>query len=256
MLALLSPSKRLDFETQDPVDNHTDPLFLEQSQQLVDILIDYSEKEMQELMDISENLAELNVKRYQKFETPFSPSNAKSAIYAFQGDTYIGLEAETLSSDDVAYSQDHLGMLSGLYGLLRPKDLIQPYRLEMGTKLDNPQGDNLYDFWGGQITKACNDLVAGHKHKATISLASQEYIKAVNPDDLNGPLITCHFKEIKNGSPRTIAVYAKRARGAMARYMIQNRIEEPDGLKSFDLDGYGFSDDLSDEENLTFIRKS
>ena len=175
-------------------------------------------------------------------------------MYAFRGDTYVGLDADSLSQDDATYAQDHLGLLSGLYGLLRPLDLMQPYRLEMGTKIANDRGEDLYDFWGDKITEAVNTATQGHNNRAVISLASNEYIKAIKPKALEGDFITCHFKEIKDGVPKTIGLFAKRARGMMARYMIQNRVEQPEDLKGFDSDGYSFAADLSDEQNFTFIR--
>ena len=206
-------------------------------------------------MKISEKLGDLNHDRFQRFSTPFTPKNARHAAYAFRGDTYVGLEADNLSKSDLNYAQDHLRILSGLYGLLRPLDLIQAYRLEMGTKLKNKKGEDLYDFWNDQLAKACNDCVKDHKDNAIISLASNEYIKAVKPKELKSPLITCHFKEVKNGTPKTIGLFAKRARGSMARYIIQNKIEKRDGLKKFKNDGYNYSDSLSDSTNFVFLRE-
>lgn len=254
MLALVSPAKKLDYENRSPMADHTESQFQKHTAKLTDILKGYSKDKIQSLMHLSDNLGQLNYDRYQGFEDKCTPNNSKQAAYAFKGDTYVGLDAETLSKDNMQYAQEHLGILSGLYGLLRPLDLMQPYRLEMGTKLHNERGEDLYDFWGDLITEAVNDTLKGHKDNSVISLASNEYIKAVKPKGLNGNFITCNFKEMKNGAPKTIGLFAKRARGAMARYMIQNRIEQPEGLKGFDLDGYIYQASLSDENNLTFLR--
>lgn len=254
MLALVSPAKKLDFESEWLGGKHSQPALLGKSQKLVAILKKKSESEIRSLMSLSEKLGKLNFDRYQSFSTPFTPANARPAVLAFRGDTYIGLDADSLSADDLDFAQEHLSLLSGLYGLLRPLDLIQPYRLEMGTKLGNPKGEDLYDFWGDILTKTCNENTKNHKDRTVICLASNEYIKAIKPKNLEGNFVTCHFKEIKNGAPKAIGLFAKRARGAMARYMIQNRIETPKKLQDFNLDGYKFAPDLSDETNYTFTR--
>lgn len=254
MLALVSPAKKLDFENRSPLPKHSQPAFQKETLELSGILKGKSRAEIQNLMRLSDKLAELNYDRYQAFEKNFTPSNSKQAAYAFKGDTYVGLDAGSLSADDMEFAQNSLGILSGLYGLLRPLDLMQPYRLEMGTKLANDNGEDLYDFWGDSITQAVNRAVESHTDKAVVCLASNEYIKAVQPKALKGNFITCDFKEMKNGAPKTIGLFAKRARGAMARYMIQNRIDAPEGLKGFDLDGYVFQPSLSDERTLTFLR--
>ncbi len=255
MLALVSPAKKLDFESDwDVSADLSQPDFLSDSTTLVDALRELSKDQIQSLMHLSDKLGQLNYDRYQNFSTPFAPDNAKPAVYAFKGDTYVGLEAESLSASDIAFAQDHFRMLSGLYGLLRPLDLMQPYRLEMGTKFANSRGEDLYDFWGSKLTRACNEITKDHKNRAVISLASNEYIKSIQPKNLEGDFITCHFKEIKNGQAKVIGLFAKRARGAMARYMIQNKIEEPESLKNFDLDGYAFYADESDAKNFVFIR--
>ena len=255
MLALISPAKKMDFGSKNNLSTYTQPRFLDHSHELVDTAKNLSSNQLQNLMKISEKLADLNHERFQQFSTLFTPENARPAVNAFRGDTYVGLDADTLSNDDLSYAQSHLGILSGLYGLLRPLDLMQAYRLEMGTKLSNPRGENIYDFWGEIITKACNDLVASHKDQSIISLASNEYIKAVKPKALNSPFITCHFKELKDGKTKTIGLFAKRARGKMARFIIQNRIETPEGLKKFKKDGYDFMPSLSDKKNYVFIRE-
>lgn len=254
MLALISPAKKMDFESQWDQDEYTHHNFMEHSQELVNTLQELSQAKIQSLMKLSDNLGELNYNRYKRFSAPFTPDNARPAALAFRGDTYVGLDADTLSKDDLKYAQDHLGILSGLYGVLRPLDLIQAYRLEMGTKLSNNRGEDLYDFWGDTLTKACNDRVKDHKDKTIISLASNEYIKSVKPKGLENAFITCHFKELKDGVPKTIGLFAKRARGAMARYIIQNRAETPSDLKRFKEDGYKFMQEMSDDENYVFLR--
>lgn len=254
MLALISPAKKLDFTCDVPALTPSQVAFPDDTQTLVGTLRAMPKSDIQNLMHLSDKLGELNYERYQAFSKDYTAENAKPAVYAFRGDTYVGLDADSLSEDDVTYAQNTLGILSGLYGLLRPLDLMQPYRLEMGTKLHTGRGEDLYDFWGDLITKACNDSLKDHADKTVISLASNEYIKSVKPKNLDGAFITCHFKEIKNGAPKTIGLFAKRARGAMARYMIQNRIEAPEGLKSFDTDGYAFDASLSDDTNFVFLR--
>lgn len=254
MLALISPAKKLDFESEWLGDEHSQPQLLEHSAELVGELKSLSKPRLQGLMKLSDNLGELNHARFQRFSAPFTTANARPAIKAFKGDTYIGLDAETLSDEDLDFAQDHLGILSGLYGLLRPMDLMQAYRLEMSTKLHNDRGEDLYDFWGDVITNTINKAVKTHKNQSVICLASNEYIKSVKPKNLDGAFITCHFKEVRDGVPKVLGLYAKRARGAMARYMIQNRIEEPNGLKSFDNDEYQFDDSLSDDSNYVFLR--
>lgn len=254
MLALVSPAKKLDFETKDEVSGATQPQFSDDTFELVSHLKKLSQGKIKSLMHLSDNLAQLNYDRYQGFEEKFTNDNAKAAVYAFRGDTYVGLDADTLGAKDLDFAQNHLGILSGLYGMLRPLDLMQPYRLEMGTKFANPRGEDLYDFWGDKIAAMCNEVVKDHKNKSVISLASNEYIKAVKPKALEGDFITCDFKEMKNGAPKTIGLFAKRARGMMARYMIQNRIETPDGLKDFNTDGYVFQPAMSNEKTYTFLR--
>ena len=254
MLALVSPAKKLDFESEWDAFTLTQPAFLDDTQELVDAAKKLSKSKLQSLMKLSDKLAELNYQRFQSYKTPFVPDNAKPALYTFRGDTYVGLDADTLSESDVIYAQDHLRMLSGLYGMLRPLDLMQPYRLEMGTKMKNPRGEDLYDFWGDILSDACNEATNGHKNRSVICLASNEYIKAIKANKLKGGMITCHFKDVKNGQAKVVGLFAKRARGAMARYMVQNRIETPEGLKGFDTDGYAYQDDLSDHRNYVFIR--
>jgi len=254
MLALISPAKKLDFESQCHATGSTQPALLSHTIELSQSTKALSQAQIQSLMKLSDRLGALNYQRYQRFSPPFTESNARPAITAFRGDTYVGLDADSLSDEDMDFAQNHLGILSGFYGLLRPKDLMQPYRLEMGTRLKNSRGHDLYDFWSDFITCACNDALKTHKDNSVICLASKEYTQVIQPQDLDGAFITCHFKEMKNGAPKVIGLFAKRARGMMARYMIQNRIETPEGLKNFDRDGYRFMEDLSDIQNYVFLR--
>lgn len=247
MLTLLSPAKTLDYETPPTTQSYSQPGFLEQSSQLIDILRVYSPAEISGLMKLSDKLAELNVERYSNWSLPFEASNSKQAVLAFKGDVYTGLEAETLSQADLEYAQQHLRILSGLYGLMKPLDLMQAYRLEMGTKLSNPAGKDLYAFWGNTITDAINRELSDHQNTEIVNLASNEYFKSVKPRQLSGKLITPVFKDEKNGKFKIISFYAKKARGLMARYMIENRIDNPEELKSFDLAGYSYSAEESVE---------
>lgn len=254
MLALISPAKKLDAENDPPVTEYTTPQHLSHSQELVEGLRDLGRDRIKAMMKLSDSLADLNADRYKRYATPFTPNNAKQAIFMFRGDTYVGLDADTLDEDDLAYSQDHLRILSGLYGLLRPLDLMQPYRLEMGSKMPTERGEDLYDFWGTTLTDAINKATSGHENRAVVNLASNEYIKSIQPEGLVGPFVTCHFKEVKDGEPKTIGLYAKRARGMMARYMVKNRVEEVKGLRRFNEAGYAFREDLSTDADLVFVR--
>ncbi len=244
----------MDFESEWNTKNFTEPNFLDHSQELVNTVKQLSSAQLQGLMKLSDKLGTLNYDRYQRYTTPFTKNNARPAITAFRGDTYVGLDADTLSASDIDYAQSHLRIISGLYGLLRPLDLMQAYRLEMGTKLTNARGEDLYDFWADLLAKACNDAVKNHTDKTIISLASNEYIKSIKQDTLDSHFLTCHFKEMKDGTPKTIGIFAKRARGMMARFMIQHRIETAEGLKNFNEDGYKFVSSLSDEKNYVFLR--
>ena len=205
-------------------------------------------------MDLSEPLAELNRERFQTMGFPFTRENAKPCLLAFQGDVYKRLDASSLSSGDLEWSQGHLRILSGLYGLLRPLDLIQPYRLEMGTRLSSPRGKNLYQFWGSRLVDSLNQEHAERPTAAVLNLASNEYVKAVPQKELEPPLLTAVFQEVRDGQPKTIAFLAKKARGMMARFVVQNRIEKPDDLKEFAVEGYGFRSDLSSGDRFIFTR--
>ncbi len=255
MLALISPAKRLDTENDPPLGDFTIPKMLDNSEELVDTVKDLGKEGLKALMKLSDALTELNHARYERYSTPFDPSNAKQAVFMFRGDTYVGLDADTLSKDDLTYAQNHLNILSGLYGVLRPLDLIQPYRLEMGSRLSTQRGKDLYDFWGSRLTDACNEVTASHENRTVVSLASNEYVKAIEPQKLAGPFVTCHFREIREGVPRTVGLIAKKARGRMARFMVRNRVENEDDLKGFGEDGYAFASELSSDEDLVFVRE-
>jgi len=254
MLIVISPAKKLEMDTPAPTPVHSQPMFLQHSQTLIDVLCKKDSFDIAELMKLSIKLADLNTARYQTWHMPFTTDNAKQALWAFRGDVYQSMEADTLSADHTNFAQSHLRILSGLYGLLRPFDLIQAYRLEMGTRLINPRGKDLYAFWGSIITDALNAALEEQGDNILINLASQEYFKSVQPKHLQGHVITPVFKEHKNGQYKVIGIYAKRARGLMSRYIIQNRLSSPDSLRSFNLDGYSWNAKLSDSQQLVFTR--
>jgi len=254
MLIVISPAKTLDYETPPVTRTHTKPAMLKQSQQLIDILRNYSALDLAELMKLSMKLAELNFDRYHDWKTPFNTRNAKQAALAMKGDVYTGLDAETLTEEDFAFAQEHLRILSGLYGVLKPLDLMQPYRLEMGTRLPNPQGGDLYSFWGETLTRAVNKALKSQGDDVLINLASNEYFKSIKPKLVEGRIITPQFKEKKNGSYRMIGLFAKRARGMMSRYIITNRLQDPEDLKGFRSDGYRFSKQQSKGDQWVFVR--
>ena len=256
MLITLSPSKGQDFETPALSKTYSKPHALKDSELLIKELRKIKQQDIQQLMSVSENIAKLNTDRYQSFKTPFTPKNAKQAIFAFKGDVYTGLEAETMSTNDLEFAQAHLRILSGLYGLLRPLDLMQPYRLEMGLKFSNQRGKNLYEFWGERITDAINADLLSAGTETLVNLASNEYFKAVKTKSLNADIITPQFKDLKNGQYKMISFFAKKARGVMARYIIDNQLTDPDQLKSFTGSGYYFSAEQSLGNNLVFLRDS
>lgn len=206
------------------------------------------------MMKVSEAIADLNVKRYKAFRDEFTADNSKEAIFAFKGDVYLGFDAESMTKTQIKYAQKRIRILSGLYGLLKPLDLMQAYRLEMGTKLSTRRGKNLYEFWGDKITESINEELQSHKKKVIINLASNEYYKSVRPKILDAEVINVSFKEYKGEDLKFISFFAKRARGLMARYIVQNKVEDPEGLKKFDLENYQFSSEGSDENELLFIR--
>jgi len=254
MLMVISPAKTLDYDTPPVIEQSTQPRFVEHSVELIDVLREKSPQDIAKLMSLSDKLASLNVARYGSWERESTPQNAKQALLAFKGDVYTGLNAEDFSADDFAFAQQHLRMLSGLYGLLRPLDLMQPYRLEMGTKLANARGKDLYAFWGERISQWLNEDLAAQGDEVLLNLASQEYFGAVKPKALNARIIDTVFKGQKNGQYKIISFYAKKARGLMARYVIKERLQDPEGLKDFNLDGYRFDPASSSENQLVFLR--
>ena len=255
MLITLSPSKGQDFETPTPSAIHTIPDQLDDSQKLINEAKKLDVKDMRELMEVSENISILNVERFNTWEMPFNTDNAKPALFAFKGDVYSGIQKELYSDDDLNYAQNHLRILSGLYGALRPMDLIQPYRLEMKTKLKNPRGDNLYQFWDERITDKLNEVMEVQEEKILVNLASNEYFKSVKPKKLNGDLLNISFKETKGDKTRVIAIFAKKARGMMTDFILRNRIEHKEDIKDFGSAGYRFSKELSKDNNWVFTRQ-
>ncbi|MGI9323042.1 MAG: peroxide stress protein YaaA [Pseudomonadales bacterium] len=254
MLAVISPAKTLDFDTPACTGKNSVPLFPKQTSELIKLMRCKTPKEVSKLMRISPKLAELNVQRYKNFKT--SSKNGKQAALAFKGDVYLGLEAETYGERDFTFAQKHLRILSGLYGLLRPLDLIQPYRLEMGTRLATPKGESLYDYWGSAITEQLAKELGGQRNKTLVNLASKEYFTSVHKDSLPGRLITPIFKDYSNGTYKVLAFFAKRARGHMASYMVKNRIQKPEDLQGFDVDGYRFDEARSSDDDWVFVRKA
>lgn len=254
MLVIVSPAKKLDFESENLRGKHTQPALISDTRQLAAEAKKLKAGDLKKLMGISDALADLNAARFKAFNTPFTPANARPAIDAFKGDVYVGLDAPTLSDDDIAFAQDHLRILSGLYGLLKPLDLMQAYRLEMGIRFENSRGTNLYQFWGDKITKTLNKDLSAQDEPELINLASGEYFKAVKSKLIKGRIISPAFKEIRDGQLKIISFSAKKARGLMARYIIDHRITKADQLKAFDLDGYRFNEERSGEDEWVFIR--
>ena len=255
MLIFLSPAKSLDFKTLSHVATHTLPGWLKQSETLIKQLRKLSPADIANLMDLSDPLALLNFNRYADWSLPFSPENAKQAVLAFDGDVYDGLNAKSLSADDLDFAQKQVRILSGLYGILKPLDLMQPYRLEMGTKFANKAGKDLYAFWGETLLAAINAELAGMSRPMVINLASEEYFKAAVGRKINGTVIQPIFEDWKGGKYKIISFYAKRARGLMTRYAVVNRLSEPEGLKDFDSDGYAYVPDASDDTHWIFRRR-
>jgi cytoplasmic iron level regulating protein YaaA (DUF328/UPF0246 family) len=255
MLFLLSPAKSLDYDTPLQGQPHSAPLFVKQSKVLIDILRTRTPPQLSELMAISDPLAQLNVSRYLAWSTRATEKNARQAALAFDGDVYGGLDAKTLRAEDLAWAQDHVCILSGLYGLLRPLDLMQPYRLEMGTQLTNPAGKDLYRFWGTQIADYLNQRLRSDISPVVVNLASQEYFKAVDTRALKGRVVTCVFEEYKAGQYKVISFFAKRARGLMARFATTHRLATPEQLRAFDAEGYAWDAKASRDDRLVFRRK-
>lgn len=254
MIAILSPAKKLDFEKGVPVTKNTEILFSDEASSLADELKKFSPDELMKLMKISRQLGELNAERFIQWSWPFNAMEARQAVYAFNGEAYNGLDAWSLNPKEIETAQKQLRILSGMYGVLRPLDNIMPYRLEMGTRLKNEKGKDLYEFWGEKLTKQINKDLKQGKHKALINLASQEYFKALDEDKIEKPVITPVFKENKNGTYKVISIYAKKARGMMVRFIVQNKLTEPEDLKAFDEDGYHFNNDLSKGNEMVFTR--
>lgn len=253
MIIVISPSKTLDFAAH-AYQDHTFPRQLPKSQELVETAKQLSSAELSSLMKISEKLGQLNWQRFQNFTQPFDMQNAKQALLSFKGDVYGGIETESFSEADFSFAQSHLRILSGLYGALRPLDLIQPYRLEMGTRLSNDYGKNLYEFWGSQVTDLLNQDLETDSNPVLINLASNEYFKVIKPKLLKSKILTISFKENKAGQFKTIGIHAKRARGLMTNYIIKNQLMDIDRIKQFKVENYQFNLDLSEESEWVFTR--
>lgn len=254
MLLLLSPAKKLDYDSPVRSTLHTQPLFVEQAAALIDVLKEKSASEIASLMKLSDALAKLNVERYAAWTPTFTQLNSRQAVLAFNGDVYEGLDAPSLSDAQLKWAQEHVAILSGLYGVLRPLDLMQPYRLEMGTRLATDQGKTLYDYWGSDIAQYLNERLEGKRAPTVLNLASEEYFKAVDLDTLKARVIQCVFQDYKNGAWKIISFHAKRARGLMARFVIENKISEPEALTGFTSAGYGYDAGSSSESKLVFRR--
>lgn len=254
MIAIISPAKTQDFTDQKFIDEYSEPAFLKDSEKLIKELRKKSAPKISKLMDVSSNIAELNYERYRNFKTPFTPDNSKQALLAFKGDVYTDIDVENFSKKEFDFAQDHLRILSGLYGILNPLDLIQPYRLEMKIKLKNSRGKNLYEFWGNRITDKINVDLEKTKNPYLINLASNEYFKAVDTRKIKGEIITPVFKDNKNGEYKILAFYAKRARGMMANFIIKNKLQTVEKLKTFQEAGYAYSERLSTDKEWVFIR--
>ena len=254
MLAILSPAKTLDYETPLKTKLNSQPIYGRESNQLIKTLRTFEPFEVASLMKISDKLADLNHKRYVEWRNKPAESKTRPAALAFKGDVYQGLEAESFNDNDLKFAQRHLRILSGLYGLLRPLDVIQPYRLEMGTKLKTSKGQNLYDYWGTKLTTGLNEALKESKEGTLVNLASNEYFGAVQPKLLEGSLLNIGFKEKRNGQLKFVSFSAKKARGLMAKFIIKERLKNPDDLKDFDLEDYKFNKKLSSELDWTFSR--
>ena len=255
MIALIAPAKRLDYDSDLSVKDFSVAEHLKESKELIKELQKKSPEDLSSLMGLSVNLSMLNFERNMNWQVPKKPSNeVRQAIFAFKGDVYVGLDSETLSKSDIKYAQKNLAILSGLYGLLKPLDLMYPYRLEMGTKMKNEKGKNLYEFWGNKITESINVLAKKNNSKGIINLASVEYFTSVKTENLDLPVYSPVFKDFKNGKYKIISFFAKKARGSMARFVIQNKIKKPEDLNKFNLDGYKYSKKDSSEYSPVFLR--
>lgn len=254
MLTIISPAKKLDYSQPAETQAFTQPLLLEHSEQLIKDLQQLSPEEVCSLMGLSDKLGALNYERFQEWQTPFSIDNAKQAVLAFKGDVYQGLDADNMNTDELNWAQDNLRILSGLYGLLRPLDLMQPYRLEMGTKFANQRGANLYQFWGEIITDQLNKLFPASAKSVLLNLASNEYFKSVQSKNINAEIITPVFMDQKGDKYKIISFFAKRARGLMSAFIIKNKITDAEQLKTFNVDGYSFNSAMSDGNKWVFCR--
>ncbi len=254
MLMVISPAKKLDVDAVATTKKSTQPQLLEDAQALIDELRELAPQDVSALMGISDKLGVLNYERYQDWSQPFTADNAKQALFTFKGDVYVGLDAESFNSQDISFAQQHLRILSGLYGVLRPLDLMQAYRLEMGTRFSNHRGKDLYTFWGDKITQALNQQLKKNKTDVLVNLASTEYFKSVDLSSLNAQVITPIFKDQKNGQYKIISFYAKKARGLMAAYVIKNQITDSQQLKKFNIDGYAYDASLSKGNEWIFTR--
>ena len=252
MKLVLSPAKSLNFETQLPTVKSTEATFLKEAERLNKLLKKKSAKSLSKLMHISDNLGQLNYERNQEWNLPFTKENARPAVYTFSGDVYKGLDANTIPTEKLGKLQDTVRILSGLYGVLKPLDLMQAYRLEMGTKIPIGKNKNLYEFWKKKVTQALNEEL--EQDELFLNLASNEYFKAVDVKALKVPVITANFKDLKNGEYKVISFFAKQARGSMARYIIDTNSNTKEDLKGFNYDGYGFSESMSTDNDLMFIR--
>lgn len=255
MLTIISPAKTLDFDSPSITETYSQPDFLDQAEQIVDLLASYSSADIEKLMHISPKLADLNAHRFQHWSRPFNTNNAKQAVLAFKGDVYSGLQAETLTEPELDYAQQHLRILSGLYGVLRPLDLMQAYRLEMGTKLATDKGKNLYDFWGQEITDLLNQQLKIIGSNVLLNLASNEYFKSVQIRQVDADIVTPVFRDWKNGKYKIISFFAKKARGQMTAWVIKNQVEDIEKLADYNVDGYTYSENDSDAVNPVFIRR-
>ncbi|MBN2236025.1 MAG: peroxide stress protein YaaA [Bacteroidales bacterium] len=254
MLIVISPAKTLDFEQKAKTTFFSENVFFKEAQKLNNILKKFKTNELVQLMGISQKLAELNKERFATWKLPFTSENAKQALLAFKGDVYTGLDADSLSEETLQYTQKHLRILSGLYGVLRPLDLMQPYRLEMGTALKTSKFDGLYNFWGDKLTKNMNQALKDQGDDILINLASNEYFKALNKKTLKAQIITPVFKDFSNGEYKMISFFAKKARGLMSRYILENELSHPEDLKHFTSDGYAYNDLQSSTNQLVFLR--
>ncbi len=254
MLAVISPAKTLDFECSLPSHRSTKPVYEEGAAELIATLRKKTRPQLRELMSLSEKLADLNFERYRSWQQAAPDDSSRAALFAFRGDVYTGFELDTYESGDLTYAQQHLRILSGLYGILRPLDLIQPYRLEMGTSLKTSKGANLYDYWGCQITKSLNTAVKKSGSEILVNLASQEYFSVIQPDQVKAEVITPQFKQLKNGTYKFLSFYGKKARGMMSDFIIRERVETPEKLKKFSREGYRFNAEFSEGNNWVFTR--